>query len=31
MRLMGIHGELTGQSFDLGTAPLTMGRARTTT
>ena len=26
MRLMGIHGELTGQSFDLGTAPLTMGR-----
>src|SRR5436853_97983 len=26
MRLMGIHGELTGQRFDLGTAPLTMGR-----
>jgi hypothetical protein len=26
MRLMGIHGELTGQRFDLETAPLTMGR-----
>ena len=26
MRLVGIHGELTGRCFDLGTAPLTMGR-----